>query len=71
MNSLSPSKTCVSVSPSPSIASAPCLKTLGMRKEGPLSQERQLSCCLVLGNSALGLAENLGPNNYQDSFCPG
>lgn len=37
--------------------SACCPKTLGMRKEGPLSPERQLTCCLTLGTSALSLAE--------------
>lgn len=73
MRSLSPSRTCASAPPSPSVASAHCLKTLGMRKEGPLNQERQSTCCLVLGNSTPGLAEkNLGPSDYQDSyFCPG
>ena len=68
MSFLSPSKTCVPAFPSPSVASAHCPKTLGMKKEGPLSQERQPTCCLALGSSALGLAEkNLGPSNYQDS----
>ena len=60
---LSPSKTCVPALPNPSVASARCPKALGMRKEGPLSLERQLTCCLTLGTSALSLAEE-SPSNY-------
>lgn len=70
MSFLYPSETCVPASHSLSIASAQCLKTLGMN-EDPLKQERQPTCCLTLGSCVLQLAEKgLGPSNYQDHhFC--
>lgn len=71
MDFLYQSQTCVPASHSPFTVSAQCLKTLGMKKEGPLEQERQLIYCLILGSHAVQLTEKgLGPSNYQDHhFC--
>lgn len=66
-----PSQTCVPTSHSLSTASVQCLKTLRMKKEGPLKLERWPTCCLTRRSHAPQLAEKrLSPSNYHEHhFC--